>query len=117
MTLTTTEDDGSRVVKTRRLSPADASALGLVGTQVIVGEQTSSGAANGAPPLPNPPLAGSVPAGTTRVDYHQEQNGWTRDTSYGRASGGPWQLMNDHLIRTEPPKCNPNDDDCGRVPN
>jgi hypothetical protein len=104
-------DDGTELVQTRYLSIHEAEAIG------VLGGTTAKSAMNGAPPLPNPPLPGSVAPGTTRVDYHQELNGWTRDTSFGRAPGGPWELMNDHLIRNEPPKCNPNDDDCGRVPN
>jgi hypothetical protein len=118
MTLTSTESDGSRVVQTRRLNQAEAIALGVAGTQVIVGGEVAHGTANGAPPLPNPPLPGSIPISVTRVDYHQELNGWTRDTSYGRVPGGEWGLLNDHLVNTGgPPKCNPNDDDCGRLPN
>lgn len=117
MTVTAVESDGSRTVQTRQLSPADAAALGIAGTQIVVGGQVPRGAANGAPPLPNPPLPGSVPVSTTRVDYHQELNGWTRDTSYGRVPGGEWGLLNDHLVNTGGPKCNPNDDDCGRLPN
>lgn len=104
-------DDGTHLVQTRNLSAYEAEAMGIVGGMSV------KNTANGAPPLPNPPLPGSVPPGTTRVDYHQELNGWTRDTSFGRVHGGPWELMNDHLIRNEPPKCNPNDDSCGQLPN
>lgn len=109
ITVTTVESDGTKTIQTRSLGAAEAATF-------FLGETTKD-ASSGAPPLPNPPLPGSVPVSTTRVDYHQEVQGWTRDTSYGRVPGGPWQLMNDHLIRTDPPKCNPNDDNCGQLPN
>jgi hypothetical protein len=111
ITVTTVEADGTKTVQTRRLDKAEASTL-------FSSNGTSKGATDGAPPLPDPPLPGSVPVSTTRIDYHQEAEGWTRDTSYGRVPGGPWELMNDHLVRTGlPPQCNPNDDSCGNLPN
>lgn len=111
ITVTTIEPDGTKTIQTRSLGAAEASAF-------FAGGGASKGATDGAPPLPHPPLPGSVPVSTTRVDYHQEVQGWTRDTSYGRVPGGPWELMNDHLVRTDlPPQCNPNDDSCGNLPN
>lgn len=59
----------------------------------------------GAPARPSPPESPGTPPETTRVDYHQERNGWTRDTSWerdvpirdGRPDPGPWRLTEDRL--------------------
>lgn len=105
-------DDGTRMVQTRNLSAYEAEAMGVLGGESV------EGATDGAPPRPNAPLPGSVPAATTRVDYHLETNGWTRDTAWGRVLGGNWVILKDTLVNTAgPPDCNPNDDSCGQLPN
>lgn len=111
--ITRQESGNVRVTETRTLSRAELVALvgnGELGTRDPVG-------GSGPPPQPNPPLPGSLPDSTTSIDIHQRLDNWTRDTTYGRVPGGDWFLVKDVVEMHGLPKCNPNDDQCGQLPN
>lgn len=115
ITITRTDPDGARITETRQLSQTEFNALaGSDDLRIKSAAQIAS--ESGAPPLPNPPLPGTLPDSTTSIDIHQRLNDWTRDTTYGRVPGGDWYLVKDVLEMHGPPPCNPNDDSCGNLP-
>lgn len=114
--ITRHEPGNMRVTETQILSRAEF--IALVGNESARAKGAYDPAGtNGPPPLPNPPLPGSLPDSTTSIEIHQQLDNWTRDTIYGRAPGGDWFMVKDLVEMHGPPKCNPNDDDCGRLPN
>ena len=66
-------------------------------------------AAGPPPPQPPPPPSGTILNSIGRVQYHQDTNGYSRDTSYGRTVDpdphgdgyidGSWNLITDHVSK------------------
>lgn len=109
VTFTSENGDGTRIVETRHLDARQAEALGIFSGPVLEAEGPP------APPVPRPPMNGSVPSTTTRVDIHQEDEYWTRDTTFSRA-GVTWIITNDTLKATRPPKCYTHPPQCDTLP-
>lgn len=114
--ITRHEPGNMRVTETRILTRSEFTAL--VGNERAGAKNVyDPSGTSSPPPQPNPPLPGSLPDSTTSIDIHQQLDNWTRDTTYGRVPGGDWFLVKDLVEMHGPPKCNPNDDDWGRLPN
>lgn len=112
VTLTSEPGDGSRLVETRILDTVRATAMGLIGAEVPALQATGPQ----PPPQPRPPLDGTFPSGTTRVDVHQENDYFERDTTFTRVPGGQWFIMNDSIKGTRPAKCYTHPPECDTLP-